>query len=317
MSYDTIAPVDLTAYLEEFPENTQVVPAFAYSEVVKDFFHGNRTDYGSRMPWSKTHGKISFRPGEVSVWAGYNGSGKSLILGQVMLSAMAQGETCCIASMEMKPETTIARMCRQASGVNVPSTQFIGEYHEWLTEKLWMYVQQNTVKHQRILALARYCGLGVVSSGRKVRINHLVIDSLMKCGIKVDDYNTQKDFIDNLCAIARDTGMHVHLVCHMRKGDSEFRPGDKMDIKGAGEISDQADNVFLLSRNKEKEDEAVKPNPNPDKMTLPDAILACRKQRNGEWEGKIALWFDPRSTQYVATEGARPIDFMQRFSEAA
>ncbi len=309
--YDTIEPVDLQQYMREFDEQNQVVPAFMYSGQVKDYFRGN-IGSGSQMPWSKTHGKVSFREGETSIWAGYNGSGKSMLLGQVMMGVMQQGETACIASMEMRPHVTIARMCRQASGVNIPSEQFIEEFHEWLSGKLWMYVQQGTVKHQRMLALSRYCGAGgILSAGKKIPIKHLVIDSLMKCGIKVDDYNTQKDFIDSLTSIAKDTGIHIHLVCHMRKGDSEFREGDKMDIKGASELSDQVDNVFLLSRNKLKEDELVKPNPNEKVVSMPDAILACRKQRNGEWEGKIALWFDKKSLQYVGQEGARPIDFVK------
>lgn len=317
MSYEVIEPVDLTDYLREFDEKNQVVPAFMYAGQVKDYYHGNAYAKGAQMPWSKTHDKIRFREGEVSIWAGYNGSGKSMLLGQVQLGLMQQGDSACIASMEMQPHITIARMCRQASGVNIPSEQFIEQFHEWLSGKLWMYVQQNTVKWPRMLALARYCGTGIPSAGRKVRIKHLVIDSLMKCGIKVDDYNTQKDFIDSLCSIAKDTGLHIHLVCHMRKGDSEFKEGDKMDIKGASELSDQVDNVFLLSRNKLKEDELAKPNPNEKVTQMADAVLACRKQRHGEWEGKIALWFEKKSMQYVAFDGARPIDFLKSHCEAA
>jgi twinkle protein len=317
VSYDTIEPLDLTQYMREFDEQNQVVPAFMYAGQVKDYFHGNQHAQGSQMPWSKTHGKIRFREGEVSIWAGYNGSGKSMLLGQVMLGVMQQGETACIASMEMRPHLTVARMCRQSSGSNIPSEVFIDEFHEWLSGKLWMYVQQGTVKSPRMLALARYCGAGILSSGKKVKIRHLVIDSLMKCGIKTDDYNTQKDFVDGLTSIAKDTGVHIHLVCHMRKGDSEFREGDKMDIKGASELSDQVDNVFLLSRNKTKEDELVKPNPNEKIIKVADAFLSCRKQRHGEWEGKIALWFDKKSMQYVSFEGARPIDFLRSYTEAA
>jgi hypothetical protein len=101
------------------------------------------------------------------------------------------------------------------------------------------------------------------------------------------------------------------------KGDSEFKEGDKMDIKGASELSDQVDNVFLLSRNKAKEDESVKANPNEKLVQMPDALLTCRKQRHGEWEGKIALWFDKKSMQYVAFDGARPIDFLRAYTDQA
>lgn len=312
-----IHDIDLTDYYGEFPEKNQVIPGWAYSEAVVDYFHGNQQSRGICLPWSKTHGKILLRPGEVSVWAGYNGSGKSLLVGQVMLSAMSQGDSVCIASMEMKPKVTMARMCRQASGTNIPSERFIREFHEWTTNKLWLYDQQSTVKFPKMLALARYCATGVLDSGKKVPIKHLIVDSLMKCGIKVDDYNIQKDFVDNLCAIAKDTQMHVHLVAHMRKSDSEFQQGDKMDIKGASEITDQVDNVFVLWRNKAKEDESVKANPNEKIVQMSDAILSCRKQRHGEAEPKVALWFHKESMQFVGMQNGRPIDFIKPESEAA
>ena len=317
MTYHTINPVDLSDYMEEFEEHNQLIPGWAYSDAVVDYFHGDQTERGVQLPWSKTHGKVRLRPGEVSVWAGYNGSGKSLLLGQLMLSAMGQGGTVCIASMEMKPHVTGARMCRQASGVNIPAEGFIRDYHDWLTSKLWLYTQQSTVKFPKMLALARYCATGVLSEGKKIKIQHLVIDSLMKCGIKVDDYNTQKEFVDHLCSIAKDSQMHIHLVAHMRKSDSEFQQGDKMDIKGASEITDQVDNVFVLWRNKTKEDELVKANPNEKIVSMSDAILSCRKQRHGEAEPKIALWFHKASMQYVGFQSARPIEFLKTHSEAA
>jgi twinkle protein len=39
---------------------------------------------------------------------------------------------------------------------------------------------------------------------------------------------------------------------------------------------------------------------------VPDAVLVCEKQRNGEWEGKLKLWFDYKSQQYIE-EADRPI----------
>jgi twinkle protein len=37
------------------------------------------------MPWSKAIGEFNFRPGEVTLYAGSNGGGKSLITGQIAL----------------------------------------------------------------------------------------------------------------------------------------------------------------------------------------------------------------------------------------
>ena len=40
-------------------------------------------------------------------------------------------------------------------------------------------------------------------------------------------------------------------------------------------------------------------------------MLICDKQRNGEWEGKIKLWFDRRSGQYMEDPECAPCDLME------
>ena len=125
-----------------------------------------------------------------------------------------------------------------------------------------------------------------------------MIDSLMKCGIKTDDYNLQKDFVDQLCAIAQDNNCHIHLVHHVRKGDKEGKEPDKFDIRGAGEIADMVDNIFIMHRNKFKE-RKIEAKQSVDKF-VPDASLICAKQRHGEWEGKINLYFHKASQQFMS-----------------
>jgi twinkle protein len=64
-----------------------------------------------------------------------------------------------------------------------------------------------------------------------------------------------------------------------------------MDIKGSSSITDLADNVCSVWRNKAKDDGSVD-------AGAADAVLYLDKQRNGEWEGAISLWFDKQSMQY-------------------
>lgn len=300
-----ITEQDIDDYAKGPLEAAQIIPASAYCQKVIDRFYGCDDMFSThhKMPWSKTHAHISFRPNEVTIWSGYNGSGKSLLLGEVMLGVMGQGGRVLIASMEMKPEATLGRMVRQASGHSEPSVQYIKNFHAWTDEKLWIYDQQGTVNHTRILNVCRYAA--------DMGIQHIVIDSLMKCGINSDDYNLQKTFLDQLCAVAKDGNTHIHMVAHARKGETEHRSIDKMSVKGASEITDMADNVFTIWRNKKKEEESSKTNQDADTLKMPDVLLTCEKQRHGEWEGRIALWFHKDSMQYVAKDGARPIDFME------
>ena len=312
--------IDFSAYLKRYPEQANVIPAWAYADVVQDYFNGKLGHQGMKMPWSKTHGDFAFRPGEVTLWVGRNYSGKSLIVNQaVVLQAMVQHEPCVVASMEMKPHVTMARMTRQAAGARHPSDGFIQAFHDWTEGKLWLYTQQGTVDTNRILSVIRYCHEALKHNGQKVTVRHFIVDSLMKCGLAVDDYTRQKDFVDALCACARDFNQHIHLIAHKKKDGSENGIGDRYSAKGASEISDQVDNVIIVWRNERKESEANLPpgDQDTDIMAGPDAILRVDKQRHGEWSGDWKFWFHKESMQYVAAEGLRPIEFFEYHREAA
>jgi twinkle protein len=138
--------------------------------------------------------------------------------------------------------------------------------------------------------MTRYCAV-------ELGIQHVFIDSLMKCVSAEDAYNEQKGFVDELCAVARDHSIHVHLVHHIRKASSEEVMPNKMDIKGTGSITDQVDNVFLWWRNKKKEHQ-LQANDTVD-VLAPDAIMMCEKQRNGEDESWFSMYYDKHSQQFT------------------
>jgi twinkle protein len=306
--------IDFSLYERETEAREKVKPASMYvQELIERIKHPVRTPQAF-MPWRKTHDLIQFRPGEVTVWGGANGNGKSLVTGQVALGLCKQGERVCIASFEMKPLKTLERMGRQASGTNPGHAAYAGDegakrgliamysdFKEWTDTRLWLYDQQGTVTAAKVAAVARYCA-------KELGVTHFVVDSLMKCVAAEDDYNGQKAFVDELTCIARDHNMHIHLVHHIRKPADESHKPNKYDYKGSGSITDQVDNVISVWRNKpkEKKREACA---DVDEQKEPDCILICDKQRNGEWEGGIALWFDKDSQQFLAHYGDEPLRF--------
>ncbi len=281
--------IDFSEYMDETDASHRVRSTATYADEVVAYFHSGEAMKGARMPWAKTYQEIRFRPGEVTLWNGYNGSGKSLVLGQVCMGFTEQDQRVCIASMEMKPHMTLARICRQSAGRPLPDEGFIREFHRDTDKKLWLYDQQGTVRSAKLLAVTRYCA-------DRLKVGHMVIDSLMKCGMGEDDYNAQKAFIDQLTAAARDWNIHIHLVTHARKGASEHEMPGKMDVKGTGAITDQVDNVITVWRNKKKE-RAIQEGASYN-VQDPDCVLICDKQRNGEWEGKIGLFFDHNAFCY-------------------
>ena len=132
--------IDFNAYMELTDSDHRIRPAGEYKDQVIDYFHG-KGNVGTKLPWTKTHNLIQFRKGETTVWGGYNGHGKSLVLGQIMNHFMRNHEKVCIASMEMKPHVTMARMCHQAAS-GIPSIDYITQYHAGTTGLLWLYDQQ-------------------------------------------------------------------------------------------------------------------------------------------------------------------------------
>lgn len=252
---------------------------------------------GDTLPWSKTHNLVRLRPSEVSIWAGINGHGKSQILNQVCAWGLKKNKWL-IASMEMLPEATMARMVRQVSGCKEVNPDYMKRFLEWTTGRLYLYDQTDSVKADRLLGLMRYACL-------ELGVQHIVIDSLMKCGIRRDDYDKQAEFVDRLCWVAKSLKCHIHLVHHIRKGENENKIPNKFDIRGAGEITDLVDNVFIIWRNKGKE--SKKRSRKGYDETEADCLLINDKQRHGEEESAFKLWFHKDSMQYTPDQSNKPI----------
>lgn len=288
--------VNWDEYLEP-EERAKVRDAGSYRDSVKHAFLSPEEAKGLRLPWSKAT-EFRFRPGELTIWTGYNGHRKSMMIGYVLLGLRAQEAKSCIASLEMKPTTTLKRMCSQYVGTHEPTVPYIGHFFDWLENHVYLYDQMGTVKTERMIAVARY-------AITELNVTHFVIDSLMKCGIQTDrGYDKQNWFIDELSTLAKDTGAHIHLVAHAKKpeGNKEVIPSSKYTVKGSGDITDMADNVVVVFVDREEED---------DTKTL----FLCQKQREGEGEPGYQLHFDKSSLQFKGHESAykmSPDDWMNQ-----
>lgn len=308
--------IDFAAYLKQTDHKTLVLPAGAWHQDLIDELHAQADGPRIYLPWEKTMANFHFRPGEVTALCGQNGHGKSLVAGQIAVSLIGQGQRICIASFEMKPKRTIGRAVRQYCGENPHSPAFYGQtdiietlytdFFEFVDGKMWVYDQTGSVNTESVLGMVKYCG-------KELGIDDIFIDNLAKCVHGEDDYNKQKEFIDGLTAIARDTGVHITIVHHLKKPQKETDLPDKHDIKGTGAITDLVDNVFLFWRNKKKEDDFRQFGLNGKLQQEPDQFLLCRKQRNydGSEDGEpsIALWFHRESAQYLGAAGDEPMFF--------
>lgn len=312
--------MDFSDYVHETEAKTKIHKASDYVEALKLRLRQRKSRNIIVMPWEKTQDNFELRKGEVTLWSGQNGHGKSLLTNQVALSLISQGEKVVIASFEMKPATTLQRMSRMWIGVNPISEAFQGEeglkqidtlydeFGEWSDNRLWLYNQMGTTDMNVVIGMARYCA-------KELGINHIFIDNLAKCISHDDDYNGQKMFMDEITAVARDYQVHIHVVHHLRKPANENIVPDKHDNKGSGTITDQVDNVMMIWRNKPKEEDIKVRGEFSGMSEEPDQYLLCRKQRNyegsDEGEPTIGLWFHRDAQQYLGDIADQPMDFVR------
>lgn len=304
--------IDFAGYLKDTDAKRKVRKAKDFVKEAKDSLRQIAKGKRVFLPWPKCNDSFEFREGEMSLWSGQNGHGKTEVTTQVAMSLLSQGEKVCIASFELRPVTTLQRMTRMWSRINIfaeefrneegnaEADKFFDEFGQWSDNRLWFYDQFGNADQESIYGLAKYCAT-------ELGIKHIFIDCLMKVVSKSDDYNEQKQFVNNLFTIGRDYGIHIHLVHHLKKPAKEGDMPDKHDTKGAGEITDIVDNIFMVWRNKPKEEEYKNKGLNSSKMAEPDVFLLCKKQRiylgMGDGEPTISLWRDKDAGNYVGAQG--------------
>lgn len=287
-----------------------VYPADKYEKSVIDYFYpSNEVLPGFAFEW-ECMSHIRIRPAELSVWAGINGHGKSMIASQVALMAARAGEQTVIASFEMPAHKTLGRMVKQATGEQTPSRGRIKECLAWMREYIHIY---DSLGRGNVTQMLNNFQIACETQGT----TQYIIDSLMKCGLAEDDYSKQKFLVEDFHNAAMKLHAHVHLIAHARKSRDESDKPGKMDIAGAAGITNIADNVYTVWRNKPKEakrnDCYRKGEQIPYNLDdQPDCIVECVKSREqgGDAENQYYLWYNHRVNQYMDSTRV-PFNFME------
>lgn len=237
-----------------------------------------------------------FGAGELSVWTGKRAEGKSTLLGQMLLSALDQDQSVFAYSGELLawqfkdwilvqaagPGNVTAVKRKESNHVSYFASPSIRWHIEkWLNRRFWLY--DNTLPGsdtpEALLSMMKQVH-------RQHGVKVFLLDNLMSMQLPGRDfYRAQSDFVGRLVAFAKQTGAHVHLVCHPRKtGDTDLE-GD--DISGSGDILNRADNGFSLKRRGVGEDGNQV------------AELKILKSRSTGARADIGLIYDPTSRRFA------------------
>ncbi len=249
-----------------------------------------------------------FYAGQLSLWTGERGRGKSTLLGQLLLEAVDQGATVCAYSGELAAEQFKLWLTIQAAGpghVGVYEDKETGRkmaavaesvrkrIDEWWDRRFFLYDIGSASSHSedsilQVFDNARRC------YGAEV----FLVDNIMTVGLKHsrdgDYFRAQSNFAGRLAAFAKQGGVHVHLVAHPRKADKGRKALQMDDIGGSGDLPNRADNVFALSRGQ------AELRGEPKNVTT----LQCLKNRAFGGTKEIQLEFDVKSKRFYPLDGA-------------
>lgn len=300
---------DLSQYMDGPDFRAKVRSASEFREAVKKTLkpEGKRERHPEIL-LEKAHNTIEFRPGEVTAWVGYNGHRKSMFTSQLALDLAVQGQRVLIVSLEMDPQATMARMTRQAAGISDPDDPTVDQFHDWTDGKLWLFDHMGTISVDHAFALCRYFR-------DQHQGTHVFLDSMMMICTSEERLDEQKKFSTGLVRLAQETGLHAHVITHCRKPSAggEANVPTRYEIRGSGAISDQAHNVIAVWMNKGKYSK-LEANPNDfEAHAEPCAVVKCDKQRNGKWEGALALWHHEASLRFCddRTSPVRPYTMLR------
>lgn len=258
------------------------------------------------LPWRR-------RFGEVSVWTGWSGHGKTVMLNNFILHDVSQGERACIASLEMPAAKLAATFVRLVLGCYPTAEQRdrMDAALRYVADRIW-FVDKTGIQHySRIIPVMKY-------AAQRYGCTRFVFDSLSRLDVDEEDYDAQKKCVGALVEFAAENG-HVDLVAHARKLKDEASGPGKLDVRGSGTITDLVHNGLTVWRNKRKEadiDALIKggaqssPFKRLELDKTRDAALSMWKERETGEEPSCNLWFHRASGQYLDFYGAKPRNYL-------
>lgn len=267
---------------------TLVTPDF-FRAKVHDLFRKGTALMGTPTPWKKLTSILKgWRGGELTVWSGKNGSGKSTVLNQVFIDLATKDTKTCIYSGEMPPERYLRWAIIQIHGNDAPAPHAIESTIDLLSYYIHILNITGGIDPDKLLDDFEY-------AARRYNVKHFIIDSLMKINFQQqDEYRQQQEFVSRLCGFAQKFDAHVHLVAHPRKTMTDEDEPGKVDVKGTSHITDLAHNVIVLNRATEKlKEKAAQKN-----KTCADMKLFVKKNREFGIEGCVNMMFNEQAKRF-------------------
>lgn len=185
-----------------------------------------------------THG---FRGSELTIWTGQSGSGKSTVLGQVIVNSLRDNVKTCVSSLEIPPHAYLSWLAMQATGQGSPTDTMVDKVMTWFATGMFFIHRVTSAKLDDMLADWAYCA-------QRHGCKQFVADPMQCIDAGADEYAAQAKIIQGLLQFARQYDVHVHLVAHPKKLDSDTATIGQNDVKGNKAVTDLAHNILAVVR---------------------------------------------------------------------
>lgn len=215
-------------------------PAFSFA----DYIPSGITDLDRRG--------VGFKRGMVSVWTGKRGCGKSSLLNMLILNSAQKGYKSALWTGELTCDTAKTWLYLQAAGKQYNERQYGTDYYStpdhisakidgWIDKYFWLFNNKYGENFAQIEDQIR-------KLKESEDIDVVLLDNLMVLDLRSLDenkYDRQSVLLQKLTDLAKELNIHIHLVAHPHKSLAYIQVDN---ISGSGDISNKADNVFVLSR---------------------------------------------------------------------
>lgn len=196
---------------------------------------------------------LGFILGEISIVSGLNASGKSSWLNCITLNAIQRGFKVAMFSGELMKEKVKTWLNQAAAGREFVKKVYgyddfyyvpkdvTAKIDAWTKDKFFLYDNKYGRNWSRLLE-------SVKSVVEKKEVNLLILDNLMTLDLDAfsgDKNEKQSSFVNGLADLAKQANIHIILVAHPRKSLTFLR---REDIGGSGDITNLADNVYIIHR---------------------------------------------------------------------
>lgn len=248
-----------------------------------------------------------FALGELSVWSGGNASSKSTYMNQIALESINQNYNVAIYSGELTSNRLLQWITLQASNKEdvINNKGFYRPKYKdkilyWLDTRLFIYDNELGNKKDTLLE-----SIQDIVERKNVKI--IIIDNLMSIELSNQNkYDEQSILIKELSGLAKKLNIHIHFVCHPRKVMTFLR---KNDISGTADLTNIADNVFILHRVGDDFKNAIKEmrkiSDDAPIFQYTNVIEICKNREYGVQDILVGMYYEKETKRLLDNENEK------------